>query len=82
MKTTIDISNPLFKEAKRYIAQKGLSFRELVETALRQLLNAQSRRQKNFRWKHKPFHGSGLSGGLQEGDWEKVRDMIYEGHGG
>ena len=25
--------------------------------------------------------GRGLQPGLQEGDWESIRDPIYEGHG-
>lgn len=82
MKTTIEISDPLLKEAKRFAAEKGGTMREVVEESLRHYLDAQNTRKKPFKLKYCGFKGNGLVPGLKEGDWETIRDMIYEGRGG
>lgn len=82
MKTTIDISDTLFKEAKKFIVQKGQTFREVVEAALRLYLESQRQKRRSFKWRHKPFKGKGMVEGLQEGDWDKIRERVYEGRGG
>jgi len=81
MKTTIDISNPLFNEARRYAQKNNKTFKELVESALRQFLNI-SRSPKKFKLKKCAFKGKGLQEGIREGDWEQIRSLIYEGRGG
>ncbi len=39
MKTTVDISDNLFREAKKLAAEDGTSFKVLVECALRRMLD-------------------------------------------
>lgn len=83
MKTTLEISNHLFEEAKRFAAKKDKTFREVVEMALRLFLKQQKADSKKpFKLRDGSFKGNGLVEGLQEGDWETIRSLIYEGRGG
>ena len=80
MKTTIDIADPLLAEAKSVAAKEGTTLRELVEQGLRQVL-ATRRQPGTFKLRDASVRGNGLQPGIREGDWEQIRDLIYEGHG-
>lgn len=82
VKTTIDISDTLFRQIKRQAAQADLTFREVVESALSEFLIGHKKNKKPFKLKKSHFKGNGLVDGLKEGDWETIRSLIYEGHGG
>ncbi len=45
MRTTIDLPDPLFKEAKSAAALRGISLREVVEEALRRQLQPHASRK-------------------------------------
>jgi hypothetical protein len=51
MRTTIDIPDPLFREAKRRAAAEGLTLREVVLRALRAHLGGSRPRGYRFRWR-------------------------------
>ncbi len=78
MKTTLEIPDSLFEEAKRTAARQNVPLRQMVETALRQYLKTQ-RASKPFRLREHTFKGEGLASGA---DWPTIRSLIYEGHGG
>jgi len=78
MKTTVEITDALFREARRYAAEHGMSFRHVVEAGLRQVLKDQAGPRKPFRMRRRPFHGDGLQAGYQ---WPAIRAVIYEGRG-
>jgi len=80
MKTTIELSEKLMREAKKYAAEKGLSLKGVIETALRRMLD-QKQRPIKFTLKKASFKGEGLQDGIQEGDWANVREEIYKGRG-
>lgn len=82
MKTTIDISNAIFKQSRRLAEEKGITFREAVEGGLRLLLKTQPKGKKPFRLRHHTFAGKGPAPGVSEGNWGAVREKIYEGRGG
>ncbi len=82
MKTTIEISDALFRAAKRQAEQEGSTLRALVEEGLRRVLNENdARARKRFLLRRVSFRGQGPSPAVEEGSWEKVRDAIYEGRG-
>jgi len=60
MKTTIDIADPLFAEAKRLAERNGTTLKALVEHGLRQVLADSSREQQPFRLRQAGFGGQGL----------------------
>jgi Arc/MetJ family transcription regulator len=82
MKTTIDISDALFQQAKKLARKRNITFRELVESALRRTLVAETRAPERFRLETRTFQGKGLQPGLSWDDWNTIRGMIYEGRGG
>ncbi len=81
MKTTIDISDGLFREVKRYAGQRGSTFREVLESALRVLLKTKIRGARSFRLRKRSFGGKGLAEGLTEGNWSAIRERVYKGRG-
>ena len=82
MKTTIDISDALFTEARMLAAAEGTTFRQLVEAGLRHAVAQRKRRLVPFRLRDASFGGNGLVEELKGAPWEQVRDMAYEGRGG
>ncbi|MBI4909595.1 MAG: DUF2191 domain-containing protein [Acidobacteria bacterium] len=81
MKTTVEIADPLFKQAKALAAREGLSFRDLVEEGLQAAVEARTKAvSKPFRLRDGSFKkGHGLQPGLK---WADLTSMAYEGEGG
>lgn len=82
MKTTIDIADSLLLQAKDIAQREGTTLRELVETGLRATLQQRGAKAKPFVLRDASFKGEGLQPGIREGDWQQIREMCYEGHGG
>ena len=82
MKTTIDIADSLLLQAKDTCKREGTTLRELVETGLRTTLQQRNAEAKPFVLRDARFKGEGLQPGIRAGDWEQLREMIYEGRGG
>ena len=80
MKTTVEVPDGLFREAKAYAARHGMPIREVVELGLRMVLErAPGGGRRRFRLKTLTTKGDGL---VFDGDWNTIRSRIYEGHGG
>ncbi len=83
MKTTVNLANPLLKQAKDVAAREGTTVTSLIEEGLRKVLDERKRdARKPFRLRQVTFRGKGLQPGIQEGNWEQIRGLLYEGHGG
>jgi len=78
MKTTIDIADALLEQAKRRAREQNRTLRDLVEEALRRMLAEDSAKREPFRYRRHVVHGKGLQPGIREGDWEQIRNLIYE----
>ena len=73
MRTTIEIGDELFRQAKRRAADDHVTLREIVEKALRGYLGPRPRRKKyKLRW------GPGQKGRLMPGVDLDDRDSLYE----
>jgi hypothetical protein len=81
MKTTIEISDPLLREARKIAARERTTLRALVEQALRSVI-AEKKRKSTFRLRKASFKGRGLRPELADGGWDRLRDLAYEGRGG
>ena len=81
MKTTVEIADPLFEEAKRLAAREGTTVRALIEQGLRKVL-AERRQASPFKLKKASFRGNGLQAGAQGLTWGSLRELTYEGRGG
>lgn len=80
MRTTLDLPDPLFKQAKKLARQRNVPFRAIVAEALRSFLN-RAQPSVPFKLADGSFKGDGLVDGLAETDWERIRDLAYEGRG-
>ena len=82
MKTTIEISDPLIREAKQMASHEGTTLKELVEQGLRHVLT-QRKETLPFKLKKATFKGKGLQAGVGgDGTWEQIRGIVYERYGG
>jgi len=80
MKTTIDISDSLLSEAKSVAVEEKSSVKALVEEGLRKVLS-ERKDTRRFRLRKASVKGKGLQNGIEEGSWERLRELIYEGRG-
>ena len=81
MKTTVEISDGLLREAKHVAAREKTTVRALIEEGLRRALEIR-REKRGFRLRDVSFGKGGLRPDMAEGSWERLRDVIYEGRGG
>jgi len=81
MKTTVELSTPLLKEAKAVAAREGTTLRALLEEGLRESV-ARRKKAGRFRLRDGSFKGKGLQPGIDLSNWEQIRSLIYEGRGG
>ncbi len=81
MKTTVDISDALLTEAKALAAMQRTTVRALIEQGLRRVL-VERQGPGSHRLRAASFRGDGVQAGVQEGAWEQVRELAYEGRGG
>ncbi len=70
MKTTVEISDALFKEAKRYAAKHDLTFRQVVEAGLRQAVSP--RPKKAFKLRDASVRGDGM---LKDFTWDEIMEL-------
>ena len=77
MKTTVEIPDILFRQAKQHCSDKGISLRILLETGLRAALDPP---KKDVQFRLKPFGFKGEGQIVQ--DWNAIRELAYEGRGG
>jgi len=77
MKTTIDIPDSLWQEAKKVAALERTTLKALVAEGFRRIV---SERQKKaaFRLRQATFHGQGLKAQLADACWEQVRELAYQ----
>jgi len=81
MRTTLDLPDPLLRRAQQLAQQRKVTFRALMADALRRYLQEQRSGRPAFRLPDCSFRGDGLVEGLQETDWDRIRDLAYEGRG-
>jgi len=76
VKTTVELNDALFEQAREVTRQRGITFRALLEESLRKHLRDTP--QKAFRLRKHSFGGKGTLPAL---DWKSVREEIYKGRG-
>ena len=81
MKTTIEIADPLLKEAGKLDEREGLTLKAMVEQGLRKVIAEHGRPARAFRLRKASFKGRGLQPGVAAGGWDRIRDLAYEGRG-
>lgn len=80
MKTTVEISDPLLREARKVAAREGVTLRTLIERGLHHVVG-ETRAATPFKLRRATFKGKGLRPELRDASWDKVRDLAYQGRG-
>ncbi len=76
MKTTVELPDPLFKQARRYADAHATTMKALIEEGLRKVM-AEDQEAPPFKLRDGSFKGgSGMSPELTS--WEQIRDIIYD----
>jgi hypothetical protein len=78
MKTTVELPDALFQEAKEFADSRGVPFRQVVEEGLRAMIQQGRQPRKRFRLRDGSFGGQGLQNDLS---WSDTRAAIYQGRG-
>jgi hypothetical protein len=78
MKTTVEIPDALFQEAKELADSRGVPFRQVVEEGLRTIIQQGRQPPKRFRLRDGSFGGQGRQADLA---WSDIRAAIYQGRG-
>lgn len=81
MKTTIQIPDSLFKEARKVAERERTTMKALIEAGLRRIISEYKRRER-FKLQKATFKGKGLQPPFAGASWDKIRDAMYEGRGG
>jgi hypothetical protein len=79
MKTTVELPDNLFRQAKEYAAHQRIPLREVIEFGLQLALKAKRAPRGVFRLKTVTTKGEGL---ICDEDWSTIRSLIYDGHSG
>lgn len=80
MKTTIEISDPLLRNARKLAEREGVTLRALVERGLRRVMDDATPRAP-FKLRRASFKGKGLKEDARGAPWDRLRDLAYEGRG-
>jgi antitoxin component of RelBE/YafQ-DinJ toxin-antitoxin module len=80
MKTTVEISDSLLREAREVAARKGVTLRTLVERGLHRIV-AEMKDGAPFKLRRASFNGKGRQAELREASWDTLRDLIYKDRG-
>lgn len=80
MKTTVDLSDALLREARGIAVRRGTTLRAIIEQGLRRVID-EANRPKSFKLRKVGFGGAGLRAEFRDASWEQLRDEIYRGHG-
>ena len=80
MKTTVEIADPLLREARKLATNQRVTLRELIERGLHRVL-AEAKSTTPFKLRRASFKGKGLQPEFQDAGWDRLRDAAYEDHG-
>ena len=81
MKTSVEIPDSLFEEARKVAHRDRTTLKVLIEEGLRKIISDRKRR-KGFRLRKATFKGNGLQSHLAGVSWDQIREISYEGRGG
>ena len=81
MKTTVELPDPLIREARELAASEGTTLRIVIERGLRRAI-ADSKREKPFRLRDASVDGRGLNPEVQDASWQRIRELTYDERGG
>jgi hypothetical protein len=80
MKTTVEIPDSLFDEAKRFAEKENTTLKAVIEQGLRRVL-ADQKEPPAFKLRDGSVGGNGLTPEFRNATWDQIRDLVYEDGG-
>ena len=80
MKTTVELSDDLLRQAKRIAHKDRTTVKALVEQGLRMVVSSR-KKGGGFSLRSASFRGDGLVTGRSLQDWAAIRDLAYSERG-
>ena len=80
MKTTVEMSDSLLRQAKQIAVKERTTVKALIEQGLRSVVADRKRRQ-GFTLRSAAFRGDGLASGRSLQDWSAIRELVYAERG-
>ena len=80
MKTTVELSDSLLRQAKQIAVKERTTVKALIEQGLR-IVVADRKRRSGFTLRKAPFRGDGLVSGRSLQDWSAIRELVYAERG-
>ena len=81
MKTTVEIADPLLRDARNLAAKQGVTLRTLIERGLHRVIS-EAKGGAPFKLRRASFKGKGLQPEFEGASWEQLRQAAYENRGG
>ena len=81
VKTTVDIAEPMLKQAKLIAAREGTTLRALIEEGLRHVIDERARQKSGFRLRDGRYGDSVGAPGIDPNDWMSIKHLV-RGAGG
>ncbi len=82
MKTTVELSDHLALEAKRYAARHGMTLRAVIENGIRSTLRGEGEALQRFTLRDASVDGAGLQAEFRDESWSRMREAAYGRRGG
>ena len=80
MKTTVELSEGLLRQAKQIAVKERTTVKALIEQGLR-IVVADRKRRPRFTLRRAAFRGDGLVSGRSLQDWTAIRELVYAERG-
>jgi hypothetical protein len=77
MKMTIEISDPLIKQARKLGAREGVTMNALIERSLKRVID-ETQNPGRFKLRRAAFKGQGLQAEFRHACWKRIREASYE----
>jgi hypothetical protein len=77
MKTTVDLTDQLLRDAQELARREGTTLKALIEAGLRTVLTQRADRPR-FTLEDASVGGHGLQPAFRDAGWEQLRDTIYD----
>lgn len=77
MKTTIQIPDDRFEQARRLAQCEGTALKALKEEGLRRIVTERQQTTVPLQLRDAPFGGAGLQPDVADASWSQIRDMSY-----
>lgn len=81
VKTTIEIADDLFEKVQRLAAKEKTTFRQLTESGLRLVIAGRAKARAKALPPLVTFGNAAGKPAIGPGEWDRIRDEIYRGHG-